>query len=133
MDDVVKNMLEGGLTPQLMFDLFLVVLVILIVLWIRGWIVRYLAYMKFKGSMDISKDVIVREGTSTGYIDFSLESVDMSSIILRSIDKKLKKIVPMSGANDRPWVVVQRRDEPELTKEMESQPLTKSIETPEDD
>ena len=122
MEEVIRNMWQHGITADLVFDLFMVIFVIMAVLWIRSWIIRYLALMKFKGSMDISKDVIVREGTSTGYVDFRLESVDISAIILRSVDLKLKKIIPTKTANDRTWVIVQRRDEKKLMKDMENQP-----------
>lgn len=121
MENIIKNMLENGLTPEVMFQLFLIIVAIVIVLWIRGWIVRYLAYMKFKGSMEISKDTVVREVTPTGYVDFVLEDVGMTSIILRSVDKKLKKITPTKLANDRDWVTVQRKDDKVLARDMEGQ------------
>ena len=127
VDTVVQNVLKSGLTPQLILDICIVIFGILIVLWIRNWAIRYLAHMKFKGSMDISKDVVVREFLQMGYIDFFLESVDRTSIILRSIDGKLKKIIPTATANDRDWVIVQRQDESILTRDMKSQKLSTSL------
>lgn len=121
MDDVVKNMLENGLTPDVLFQLFLIIIAVIIVLWIRGWIIRWLAYTKFKGSIEISKDTVVREATPTGYVDFILEDVGMTSIVLRSVDKKLKKITPTKFSNDRDWVTVQRRDDQDLARDMELQ------------
>ena len=111
METVIKDVIEGGLTPELMMQLFVLVLVIFIALWIRGWIVRQLAFMRFKGSMNVAKDVIVRESTSVGHVDFRFESIDSVSIILRSVDGKLKKVIPTKSSNDRDWVIVQRRDE----------------------
>lgn len=110
MEIIFNNIINGGLTPILIFNLFVSILIIMISLWIRGWIIRYLAFIKFKGSLDISKDVIVRESTSIGHIDFILDDVDQSSIVLRSIDNKLKKIIPTKIANDRDWIIVQRKD-----------------------
>ena len=119
VDKVVKNVLESGLTPQLVLDIFIVILGILIVIWVRNWAMRYIAHMKFRSSMDISKDVVVRELHETGYTDYNLESIDRTSIILRSIDGKLKKIIPTASANERDWITVQRQDELILTREMD--------------
>lgn len=113
MENVVKQMLESGLSLELLFDLAIIILVITIVMWLKGAITRYLAFSKFKGSMDISKDVIVRMATPTGYVDYRLISVDRSSIILVSLDSELKLIVPTKTANDRDWVLVRRKDIPD--------------------
>ncbi len=121
MDNIINRMLETGLSSEIIFQLFLIILAIIIVLWIRSWIIRYLEYMKFKGSIEISKDTIVRELTPTGYVDYILEDVGLTSIILRSIDKKLKKIIPTKIANDRDWITVQRKEDTFLAKDMERQ------------
>lgn len=117
MEDVVQNMIKGGLTPELMMQLLVIILTVFVVLWIRGVIARRLAYMRFVSSMDMSKDVVVREGTSTGYIDYTLESLNTKSIILRSVDEKLKMIIPTITANDRIWITVQRLDSGKLIEE----------------
>lgn len=117
MEEVVQNIIKGGFTPELMMQLFVIILSVFVVLKIRGMINRQIAYSRFTGSMDISKDVVVREGTSTGYIDYTFESIDKRTIILRSIDKKLKMIIPTISANDRIWVTVQRLDRTKLIEE----------------
>lgn len=117
MEEVVQNIIKGGFTPELMMQLLVIILTIFIVLWIRGVIARRLAYMRFVSSMDMSKDVVVREGTSTGYVDYTLESLNTKSIILRSVDEKLKMIIPTISANDRIWITVQRLDSGKLIEE----------------
>jgi len=117
MEEIIQNMVKGGITPELMMQLFVIILTVFIVLWLRGVIARRLAYMRFVSSMDMSKDVVVREGTSTGYIDYTLESLNTKSIILRSVDEKLKMIIPTITANDRIWITVQRLDSGKLIEE----------------
>lgn len=117
MEEVVQNIIKNGLTPELMMQLFVIILTVFIVLWIRNVINRRLAYMRFTGSMDISRDVVVREGTSTGYVDYTFESIDTKVIILRSVDEKLKMIIPTISANDRIWITVQRLDSNKLIEE----------------
>lgn len=111
MENLLNDIVNGGLTPALMYNLLMCIIVIMVALWLRGWITRYLAFMKFKGSIEISKDVIVREGTSTGFVDFNLEDVTQSNIILKSVDGELKKIIPTKNSNDRDWVIVSRQEE----------------------
>jgi acetone carboxylase gamma subunit len=117
MEKIIQDIINGGITPEILIQLLVVILTIFLVLWIRGKIVRRLAYMRFVGSMDMSKDVVVREGTSTGYVDYTLESLDTRSIILRSVDEKLKMIIPTVTANDRIWITVQRLDSGKLIEE----------------
>jgi hypothetical protein len=120
MDDIVQNMLTSGITLDTIFDLLILIAVAFIVLWIRNIIMSYIYYWRFTGSIEISKDVVVREGTSVGHIDFCLSSVDRQNVILKSVDGCFKKIIPTKDASSREWIIVSQKKQIKKTLSAES-------------
>jgi hypothetical protein len=72
--------------------------------WCDSFMTRFLAFLKFKGSMIISKGVTIRHGTSTGSFDAKVKDCTMSFIICESDEGTLT--MPTKTFPERDWFIV---------------------------
>ena len=101
---VVMNLLKSDVFITFLLAGFTLLLVAGIGLWVNSFMTRFLAYLKFKGSMLISHGVTIRHGTSTGSFDAKVKDCNMSHIISDADEGTL--LIPTKTFPDRDWFIV---------------------------
>jgi hypothetical protein len=107
--DLLTNPIHQLITSinwKLMFTIIQGAVAFFIILWIKNFIVAFVAWLKFKNSLYICLGTWVRIPTSDNYVDGQIQSATMRYIEI--VTKYTRIYIPTKTFPDRDWVIVKK-------------------------
>ncbi len=84
MEETLKSIITGGITPESVWSLLILMLVFFAVMSIRGMIIAYIDYRRVKGSTYVSLGAKIRLPTSTGAVDGEIVRISRSKVVIQT-------------------------------------------------
>lgn len=97
---------ELFLDPAILWSMVQLAFVAFLMLSAKNAIANWIAWIRFRMSLDISVGTWVSVSTPAGFIDGCIVDANMSRIIVESDD--LKVYIPTRTFPDRDWVILKR-------------------------
>ena len=102
--DTIKEMVQGGLQPELVFALCQFILVGFLLVYLRNAVINEVAYRSFKGSSCLGNGSWLRMKTTTGHIDGIVTGYSRRWIHIKTADGTVHE--PMKRYPEKSWYVL---------------------------
>jgi hypothetical protein len=100
------NQMVASINWKMMFTIIQGAIAFFFVLWIKNFIVAFVAWLRFKNSLYICLGTWVRMPTSDKYVDGQIQSANMRYIEVVTKDTRI--FIPTKTFPDRDWVILKK-------------------------